>query len=74
MGPGSTEQVAARCERVAEDVDVLVVRVRGLQPPSWTGPAADELASGLVHAARLLGAGGAALRRAGAAVRHLRTG
>jgi hypothetical protein len=43
MGPGSTEEVVARCARVAEEADALAARVRGLPPPSWTGPAAEEL-------------------------------
>ncbi|MFC3689040.1 hypothetical protein [Aquipuribacter hungaricus] len=71
MGSGSTEEVAARCARVADEVDGLVARVRGLPPPGWRGPAADGFDEGLRRAARLLDDGGAAVARAGAVVRHL---
>jgi len=74
MGSGSTQEVAARCARVAEQVDALVARVRGLSPPSWRGPAAEELDEGLRRAARLLDDGGAAVDRAATAVRHLGAG
>jgi len=74
MGPGSTEDVAARCSRVAQEVDALAARVRGLPPPSWTGPAADELGSGVRHAVRLLDDGSEAVDRAGSVVRGLGAG
>lgn len=74
MGPGSTEEVVARCAWVAEAVDALAARVRGLPPPSWTGPAAEELAVGVRHAVRLLDDGGAAVLRAGVVARGVGTG
>lgn len=74
MGPGSTEEVAARCVRVAEEVDALVARVQGLPPPSWTGPAAEELGAGVRQAVRLLDDAAEAVGRAGTAVRGLAAG
>ena len=74
MGPGSTEDVAARCARVARQVDALAARVRGLPPSSWTGPAAEELGAGVRQAVRLLDDGSEAVDRAGSMVRGLVAG
>ena len=70
MGPGSTEEVVARCARAADGVDALAARVRRLPPPSWRGPAAEELAEGVRRAAAWLDDGAAALHRAGAVARQ----
>jgi hypothetical protein len=74
MGPGSTEEVVARCARVAEEADALAARVRGLPPPSWTGPAAEELVAGVRRAVRLLDDGADAVHRAGVVARHVGAG
>ncbi len=74
MVSGSTGEVAARCARAAEAVDELAAAVRQLPPPSWTGPAAEELGQGVRHVVGLLDDGAEALGRAATAAGHVGAG
>ena len=70
MRGDGTPGVGARCAQVAAEADALAARVAGLPPPTWTGPAADELGARVRHAVHLLDDGAEALHRAGGTARE----